>query len=104
MTKPNPAQIRLARIRRRYAALPDYLTQSTRPMRADPAERDEWWGDYSGIPGGLVGAEREGETPALATFYAAAPADVAFLLARVAELENEITEIRVAFVNLTLGA
>jgi hypothetical protein len=81
-------QTRLARIRARYAALPEYLRESTRPMTADPAERNEWWGDYSRIPGGLVCAENEGKTPPLATFYAAAPADVAFLLARIAELEK----------------
>lgn len=84
----DPTQTRLARIRARYAALPDYMRQSTRPMTADPAERNEWWGDYSAIPGGLVGANREGEVPALATFYAAAPADVAFLLALIVQMEK----------------
>lgn len=84
----DPTQTRLARIRARYAALPDHMRQSTRPMTADPADCNEWWGNFSGIPGGLVGAAKEGEVPALATFYAAAPADVAFLLARIAELEK----------------
>jgi hypothetical protein len=88
MTKPDPTQTRLARIRARYAALPDYMRQSTRPMTADPAERDEWWGDYSRIPGGLVCAENEGKTPPLAKFYAAAPADMAFLLALIVQMEK----------------
>lgn len=93
MSKPNPAQTRMARIRARYAAIPDYLRQSTRPMRADPAEREEWWGDFSEIPGALVWADREGQPPPLAMFYAAAPADIAFLLARVAELEGALTAL-----------
>ena len=80
---------RLARIRERFRQLPSWMGEG-KPARPEPASTEEYYNTFSRVDGALVFADRDGQTPALAVFYASAPSDVAVLLEYIDELHDRL--------------